>query len=341
MKVIGKLQHYAWQTWSKSGLMEAKNDVQMSSDDPGIYYAFRPTILFAMFFGMVPLQNGTRPSSKYLNFKWLSFQTCYTLIILISLCFIASLSVAHFFTEPPETFDFGTIAIRLMGPLFYTSACVSLTLTLNVTRKLPEIFQSWDDISRRLIHYVENNQIGKARRGSTLTSWGRVWDAYQHRVTVWTTTLITVCFMSSAIFEHTLHDINFFAVKTCGNNTDFVACQLVEANNFVKSVLGYHPPITIAAYFLNKFANFAWNFHDLFLIQLSVALRKSFKVISDYLNRTKHQFKSITDWRTLREDHLALCELVEKIDGCVAPMVLLSYAVSIYYLAHQIFLGIR
>ncbi|GAB6030764.1 Gr2p [Chamberlinius hualienensis] len=298
----------------------------------GIYYALRPTILFANVFGVSTMTNVTKATTQTLQFRWLNLRTIYGLFVLFTSSLTTVTAFIHFFNgfkDNVEDNKFSSITNRLGAPCFYLSASLSFALILNLTTKLPSILKSWDGVARRLIKYTKGQ-----KRHWTI-------DGRGCGMSMMLTTLVTSVFMTSAIVEHILSDVHIFRTTNCTRNMTIYECSLKAVNEFVIGVFGTEQYFfMITTYVINKYANFAWNFHDLVIIQISLHLAFNFKTISKYLNHYSGKMPSI-EWRIIREDHNSLCQLCKEIDNHLSILVLLSFGINVFFLAKQIYMGVK
>lgn len=294
---------------------------------PSVYYSLRPIIVMATYSGMMPLRHPTSLNVRKLAFQWLAPQTIFSLFLVIILLLTSWMTVHYYAVTPAPEWSIESVAVRPRESVFYMSATTFLLFSIHTTRKLPKLLLEWDDATSGLAKYITS----KADDSPSVPLHLKMSSAL----------ILTAFFMISAITEHVLHDINI-EQRLCENSTsDFLECYFIHGNEYLSHVLPYNPLLSIAIFILNKFATLSWNFQDLLIGLLARALCANFTVITQHLKTTYKDFKTSQEWKTLREDHMALCDVVRQVDDVISPTVLLSYAINIYFLCIQIFYAIR
>lgn len=134
----------------------------------------------------------------------------------------------------------------------------------------------------------------------------------------------------------------------------------VNKFTFVFQSLGYNPVLSVCVIVLMFLTSCAWNFIDVFIIVMSVAMSERFKqfnqkllsvngkvgcvckyfqlvesqgLIKDYV---VFQDMPTTFWRTMRETYNVLSCLTKLLDELLSPIVLLSFANNLYFICLQL-----
>ncbi|XP_014212790.1 gustatory receptor for sugar taste 64f-like [Copidosoma floridanum] len=92
----------------------------------------------------------------------------------------------------------------------------------------------------------------------------------------------------------------------------------------------------LTAYIIVLYCTFSWNFMDLFLILVSVALVDQFKQLNHRLQAVKGKGMSEWWWTTARADYNCLTDIIEQIDSKISSVVLLSFSVNLYFICIQL-----
>lgn len=113
--------------------------------------------------------------------------------------------------------------------------------------------------------------------------------------------------------------------------------------------------------FLNLTSTFVWNFLDVFIMTISIALSTQFELFNRELIRTKneviyyknniqflcanhffwlqHIFESF--WKYRRIQYRRLCDLVDTVDSQISHVILLSFFNNIFFTCKQLFQSLR
>lgn len=144
--------------------------------------------------------------------------------------------------------------------------------------------------------------------------------------------------------DHVLH-----LMKTFYNNQQIIKYCNVNESEFFHSYLiayryhlTYYIPYHVAEYPLYEWINilmtFSWNFIDLFIILISVALAMRFNQINCRLIENR----SVADrcehfWSQIRQDYYSMVNLVEKVDEEISMLILISTGHNMFSLCVVIF----
>nr|QBB73009.1 gustatory receptor [Protaetia brevitarsis] len=79
---------------------------------------------------------------------------------------------------------------------------------------------------------------------------------------------------------------------------------------------------------------FYWNFMDVFIIAMSIALAAMLKLIN-YRIRAARQVRAII-WTDLRRNYDRICELSFRVEDIMSPLILTSFASNLYFILVQL-----
>lgn len=326
---VQRLRTWAYRDQYKSTNDPAAfSDITSTSNPKNVYYALRPIVFVGTLLGFMPLSNTHSTDLTKLKFQWLSLKIAVTTILLAATVSSAGLSIYHYAnTYSTDDWDIESVVVRPRETMYYLSASLFLIILVNVSRHLPTTLLEWDETAARLVKYLDLSPVPL--------------NTDLH-LKVSNAVILAVFFMTLSLTEHILHDINVSGLM-CGNFTIFTECYYKKANDYYAIIMPYSPQLSIAVLIFNKVTNLVWNYPDLLVALVSQALKKNFQVITRYLEHNTKYNKRIHDKELslLRQDHLALCDIVKNFDDIISPAILLSYATNIYYICVQVFHAIR
>lgn len=100
---------------------------------------------------------------------------------------------------------------------------------------------------------------------------------------------------------------------------------------------------TACLLFMNLSFTFAWNYMDIFIMLISIALSTRFQQINLRLSRLSYATgvpepapPSTAVWLEIRQHYVQLCELLEMVDANLAPIIVLSCANNLYFICFQL-----
>lgn len=132
------------------------------------------------------------------------------------------------------------------------------------------------------------------------------------------------------------------------NQQTIQSCQLNESEFFHSYLIAYRYHLTtVIPYHIVQFPiyewvyilmSFAWNFVDLFIILISVALATRFNQInSRIIDSQKSAVIAVNFWSEIRVHYYALMELVEVVDHKIAVLLFISTGHNLYSICVVIF----
>ncbi|PNF20286.1 hypothetical protein B7P43_G14390 [Cryptotermes secundus] len=110
---------------------------------------------------------------------------------------------------------------------------------------------------------------------------------------------------------------------------------------FVFEFVQFSLPLAFLCEIVNFFASFYWNFIDLFVIVLSMALSSRFRLLNSLLKFSVRKVQPETFWREARENYNSLSVLTKFLDSCISSIVLLSFATNMFYICQQLYNTLR
>lgn len=153
-----------------------------------------------------------------------------------------------------------------------------------------------------------------------------------------------MCYKLYVSGDHTLLIIKSFynnqqIIDYCHvNESEFFHSYLIAYRYHLTSVIPYHFIEYPLYEWINILMTFTWNFLDLLIILISVALAKRFNQI----NKRLIENRPIADnneyfWTQIRLNYYSLVDLVEKVDEEISMLVFISTGHNLFSLCVLIF----
>lgn len=315
-----------------------QDDQPLTSEGP--YPPLRPILIGSTVLGLTPLSNVFSSNGNGPTFAWVSLPMVYTLTFSCLLILASCFNIINLIRVASRTQDVRVVVLAMGTPMYFFTSTVAMTFYVRFSSQLSHLLQIWNQTTRSLTKYLPtgNPFLSPMTQPRIHLSVG---SAAKYTVLV---------FVLPALLELTLHDISMYMSKSCENATNFIDCVIqgkgVRQDIVLLQFFGRETLVAVFRIVTTLQANISWNFSDLLITVICLALNANFRVITDYLETTyemaiQNNVAMDVDWNALRNDHLKMCQLVKKIDTVIAPMVLQSYAFNIYGLCYQVYYGIR
>lgn len=142
--------------------------------------------------------------------------------------------------------------------------------------------------------------------------------------------------------EHLLSVISaIHFANYCPARKDPIESYLFSSSNQLFYVFDYNTIIAWLGKMENVLLTFTWNFTDVFLMIIGVALSSKFQQVNDHLEKHKHEHKPQEFWEQSRIQYRRVCNLVEEMDDEVSMIVLLSFTNNLYFICMQFLKSIK
>lgn len=179
----------------------------------------------------------------------------------------------------------------------------------------------------------------------------------KQKVQFWTSAIIIptfrmkhrACDVTLLIFfvfavEHTLYLVktllyNQQTIKNCQlNASEFFHSYLIAYRYHLTSAIPYHIMEFPIYQWINILMTFAWNFVDLFVILISIALATRFNQINlRIIDSLKSAAIADTFWSDIRLHYYELVELVEAVDHKITVLIFISTGHNLFSVCVVIF----
>ncbi|XP_012345927.1 gustatory receptor for sugar taste 64f-like isoform X1 [Apis florea] len=283
-----------------------------------LHASMRPIIMLAQFFSLFPVSGVNSPDASYLRFTWRSPKFIYCTISFLSSSIMTIFNVLRIITT-------GISSIKMTTFVFNGTNLIASFLFLKLAMRWPCLMVTWEKLEKELSQ--RHRKISKISLSMKFK-------------------IVTIIVMTFALVEHSLSIIHgYFKAKEC---IDFHEEQSILGVYFqmqfpqIFSRTSYSLWKGILVDIINILSTFSWNFVDLFLILISIALTDQFRQLNSrlYSVRGKYHFivKAMPEWwwAEARSDYNHLATLTRQLDSHISIMVLLSFATDLYFICIQL-----
>ncbi|KAM8709834.1 hypothetical protein ACLKA7_016611 [Drosophila subpalustris] len=272
--------------------------------------AIRPVLIIAQIFALMPVRGISSKYADDLNFSWLSFRSCYALIVSI-LFLISSGYMAAFVMQ--VNFDFDSVeTLVFYGSIFAISAAF-----IQLATKWPAVVLEWQRVESQLPALRTEKERGAL--------------AYHIR-------MIIMIAMGCSLVEHLLSMLSsIYYVNACPvmPNKPIDSYLLINFSMFYHFV-EYTTALGILGKVINVLATFAWSFNDIFVMAVSVSLASRFRQLNDYMLSEARLPTSIDYWIQCRINFRNLCKLCNVVDDAISIITLLCFSNNLYFICGKI-----
>ncbi|XP_037959364.1 gustatory receptor for sugar taste 64e [Teleopsis dalmanni] len=117
----------------------------------------------------------------------------------------------------------------------------------------------------------------------------------------------------------------------------FLFSSFEELFHFV----GYHAWKGLFSEVLNFFATIVWNYNDILIMCISVALSGRFRQLNEYMAVALRRPTSEKFWIRSREHYRSLCQLCDKVDDAVSFITLVCFSNNLFFICGKILKSIQ
>ncbi|XP_032670842.1 gustatory receptor for sugar taste 64f-like isoform X1 [Odontomachus brunneus] len=274
--------------------------------------AMRPIIMLAQCFSMLPVCGVNKLDASYLRFTWRSLKILYSAAVLLGVFSMTVFNVLWIFAT-------GINSTKMTAFVFYATSLVTAVLFLRLARQWPCLALTWEKLEREF--------TSRHRRISRTTLATRF-------------KIVTAIVMLLALVEHGFAVLSGYigAVEcaTLHGNADIVDTYFQSQFPQVFTKMSYSLWKGILVDVINILSTFSWNFVDLFLILISIALTDQFRQLNSRLNSIRGKAMPEWWWAEARNDYNHLATLTRKVDSHISSIVLLSFATNLYFICIQL-----
>ncbi|XP_025270622.1 gustatory receptor for sugar taste 64e-like isoform X2 [Camponotus floridanus] len=277
-----------------------------------LYAAIRPIIMLAQCFSMFPVCGVNKPDASYLRFTWRSPKILYTLIVFLGVSFMSVYNISWLFAT-------GTNSTKITTFVFYITTLVTAVLFVRLAWQWPCLALTWEKLEYELTsRYREISKITLATRFK----------------------IVTIVVMLLALVEHSASVVSaYVSAIECADHrgdTDIIGIYFQTQFPQIFSKLPYSLWKGILVETINVLSTFSWNFVDLFLILISIALADQFRQLNSRLYSIRGKAMPEWWWAEARSDYNHLATLTRRVDSHISCIVLLAFATDLYFICIQL-----
>ncbi|KAJ4427620.1 hypothetical protein ANN_25268 [Periplaneta americana] len=198
--------------------------------------------------------------------------------------------------------------------VFYGTSAMMYYQFLQLARQWPELATQWEALEHSQKHYGYPCKL-------------------KHKIKV-----ITSLVLVGALVEHCLshHNILRWAALCSSSIRGLFRRYFTNVHKQMFAVVHYNIPLAAVNSILNIIATFTWNFTDLFIMLISMALAERFRLLNQHLDSTRGKVLPESYWHRRREEYNSLSTLTKKVDFCVSKIVLVSFTSNLYFICRQL-----
>lgn len=137
------------------------------------------------------------------------------------------------------------------------------------------------------------------------------------------------------LVEYTLQTLKDLEVASKCRDTTEVFFKISYPQIF--AYVSYHPSIGVALKVMGYIATITWAYRDIFIVNLSLALKVRFCQINRVLDVHKNQAMTPNFWWQQRSHYRRLASLVNEVDKSICAITLLSVAKNVSFLCFHLF----
>uniref|UniRef100_A0A6P4FM26 Gustatory receptor n=1 Tax=Drosophila rhopaloa TaxID=1041015 RepID=A0A6P4FM26_DRORH len=272
--------------------------------------AIKPVLIIAQIFALMPVRGVSSKFAEDLTFTWFGIRTYYALVTI--LCFgVTSGYLVAYVTNVSFNFD------SVETFIFYLSIFLISLSFLQLARKWPAVAQEWQLVEAKLPPL----KSPKERRSLA-----------QH------IKIITIVATTCSLVEHIMSMLSMgYYVNSCPRWPGHPIDSFLYLNySTVFYFVDYTHFLGLLGKVVNVLSTFAWNFNDIFVMAVSVALAARFRQLNDYMMREARLPTSVDFWMQCRVNFRNLCKLCEEVDDAISTITLLCFSNNLYFICGKI-----
>ncbi|XP_055635567.1 gustatory receptor for sugar taste 64a-like [Toxorhynchites rutilus septentrionalis] len=281
--------------------------------------AIRPFIVVGQLFGIFPIAGIFSNNARHVRVDWFSVRVILNLVIIGAGSF-------NMITEIQRLRTIGISAKNINHLVFLIDACLISTLFLRMATQWQRVAIKWSQVDK--IFLSESYRI---------CSW---WTLKRK---IWFTAGLLLLL---ACGEHILSIVNTLSdqqheIRHCGWEQNVTDMFRHFALRKFANVYSYFPYSSYSAgffMFVSSALTLYWNYLDIFIILLSIAIATRFNQIHKHIQTIAQGVFASNEqfWIRVRSDYVSVCELLDEVDRVVSWIMLISCATNLYFICLQI-----
>ncbi|KAH0949288.1 Gr1 [Eciton burchellii] len=277
-----------------------------------LHASMKPIIMLAQCFSMLPVCGVNKPDASYLRFTWRSPKILYTAIVFLGAFIITIYNLLRLFQT-------GINSTKMTTFVFYVTSMVTAVLFARLAMHWPCLALTWERLEREF--------TSRNRRVSRTTLATRF-------------KIVTAVVMLLALMEHGAAVLSaYISAVECAEfrgDVDIIGTYFQLQFPQIFSSMSYSLWKGIVVDIINILSTFSWNFVDLFLILISIALAEQFRQLNSRLFSIRGKAMPEWWWAEARNDYNHLATLTRMVDCHISSIVFLSFAIDLYFICIQL-----
>lgn len=292
-------------SWNAKDFLAYRNGLNGST-----FRAMRPVFAVARVFSLLPVQGVFGDSLMDVKFTWISLSIFYSILVIAIVGFMTIIACLKFLQD---ALSFSNI----VSVFFYVYNFCGIILFVDIARKWPELMVHWHTVEKCLPqteHLCSKRSLRTKLRN-----------------------LVTLV-LAIAALEHGLSIAAGAdkAYRCAKSHNSYLELYFRDSMPHLFIFIPYHPLLGSFGYIINFYCTFVWNFMDLFIISVSVALTTRFKQVNAKIEQARGRIMSEIFWITQRTHYQQISNLVREVDSVITGLIFLSYLNNLYFVCVQL-----
>ncbi|XP_076392796.1 gustatory receptor 5a for trehalose isoform X6 [Megachile rotundata] len=282
-----------------------------------LHASMRPIIILAQCFSLFPVTGVNTPNAAHLRFTWRSPKFIYCAISFFGSSIMTIFNVLRITST-------GITSTKMTTFVFNGTNLIASFLFLKLAMQWPCLMVTWEKLEKELS--TRHRKLSK----TTLSTKFKI---------------VTIVVMIFALVEHTFSILHgYIRAKDCAQfrgDPDITGVYFQSQFPQIFSRISYSLWKGILIDIINILSTFSWNFVDLFLILISIALADQFRQVNSRLYSIRGKAMPEWWWAEARTDYNHLANLTRQLDSHISIMVLLSFATDLYFICIQLLFSFK
>ncbi|KAE8744514.1 Gustatory receptor 31 [Frankliniella occidentalis] len=304
---ISALELMSKECSSASALSRHQEDVLLGHSHPD---SFRSAIRLACVIGQVfsVLPTSTRPDIVP-RFHYVSLRVLYWAVVTFLLGFNAVVAVVNVV----EAQSGRNSIVASSNYIFYVSALTVSVLYFRVAQQWRELCLCFLRVEHRMRRF-----------------------GYPPRLRCRLQT-ITVVVLSLALTEYSLAIVSGVLAMDLDKPVNEFFKDYYHGNYpQILLLIPYNPIVLLVCQLVNAIGTFMWNYNDMFVMLISVAIAQKFKLLNTKLYELPKKDKTREFWKEVRETYNSLSLLTREVDQILSVQILFSFMNNLYFICIQL-----
>ncbi|XP_055704361.1 gustatory receptor for sugar taste 64f-like [Phlebotomus papatasi] len=271
--------------------------------------SLKPVIFVGQCASLLPVSGTQGERVEDLQCSIKSFRMLYSCVICVALGVMCLLSLRKLINN--------RLAYeKLITLINYSLLFWACAHFIRLARKWPSTMNKWTEIERILPNCEQHcNRISTKKKLYIL---------------VIVVTILTIIEEALSIIA------GITKAKSCIGIWDSVERYFKQSFPQIFSLIQYHEVTAVFAQIVQLYANFIWNFVDMFVMSISIGLSSVLRQFNTRLKIVEGKCMPVAFWAQQKKDYQLLCGLIEMMDRTMAHIIVQSFFSNLYYICVQL-----